>query len=304
MFCSPPGEDAPCEWHLFFAIRRLTSPRAKAPRQSGDGPLGNLQAQNAVDIELARLREEVEELRQAIRAREDFIAIAAHELRNPMTPILGTAELALTAARKAEGSCPPRVTGLLERMHDIVEEYVRRATRLLDVNRIQAGNLKLEPAIIDLSALVHSVAQKYDVTAYRSDTPLDLGVEDGIVGHWDQVAVEQIVDNLLSNALKFGRGAPVSLRLRSDGQSARLEVQDRGIGMSPEQQVRIFGRFEQVMSQHRGGGFGIGLWVAYRLAVAMDGGITVASRAGAGSTFTVTLPLTSPVSGGISHEPA
>ena len=103
MFCPPPGEDAPCRWHLFFAIRWLTSPRAKAPRQSGDEPLDNLQAQNAVDIELARLREEVEVLRQAIRAREDFIATAAHELRNPMTPSLGTAELALAAARKAEG---------------------------------------------------------------------------------------------------------------------------------------------------------------------------------------------------------
>jgi signal transduction histidine kinase len=261
----------------------------------------NSHQEQTADTELARLRQQVEDLHQALRARDDFIAIAAHELRNPMTPILGTAELALAAARRAEGSCPPRVITLLERMHGIVQEYVRRATRLLDVSRIEAENLKLEPSIVDLSALVHAIAQKYDIVARDGGSPLDLHVEERISGHWDRLAVEQIVDNLLSNALKFGRGASVSLRLRSDGQSARLDVQDRGIGMSPEQQARIFGRFEQVMNQHRSGGFGIGLWVAHRLATAMQGGIAVSSRVGAGSTFTVTLPLTAPPSDGTSQ---
>jgi signal transduction histidine kinase len=256
--------------------------------------LNKRQEGEAADTELARLHRQVDELRQAVRARDDFITIAAHELRNPMTPILGTAELALAAARRAEGSCPPRVTALLERLHDIVEEYVRRATRLLDVSRIEAGNLKLEPSNVDLSALVRSVAQKYDITAHRRRSSIELDVEGGTVGYWDRLAVEQIVDNLLSNALKFGSGNPISLRLRSDGHLAWLDVQDRGIGMPPEQQERIFGRFEQVMSQHRGGGFGIGLWVAYRLATAMHGAIAVSSRVGAGSTFTVTLPITSP----------
>ncbi|MBV1800532.1 HAMP domain-containing sensor histidine kinase [Siccirubricoccus sp. G192] len=83
----------------------------------------------------------------------------------------------------------------------------------------------------------------------------------------------------------------MTLRLRSDGRSAVLEVQDRGVGMPPEQQTRIFGRFEQVVGQHRGSGFGIGLWVASRLVAAMDGRIAVSSRPGEGSTFTVTLPL-------------
>jgi signal transduction histidine kinase len=85
-------------------------------------------------------------------------------------------------------------------------------------------------------------------------------------------------------------GRPVTLRLRSEAQSALLEVQDRGIGMSLEQQAHIFGRFEQVMSQHRGSGFGVGLWVASRLVMAMEGRIAVSSQPGQGSTFTVTLP--------------
>jgi two-component system, OmpR family, sensor kinase len=240
---------------------------------------------------LAALRQQVEELRQAVRARDDFIAIAAHELRNPMTPIAGLAELALAAARKAEDTCPPLVMTLLDRMQLAVQEFVKRATRLLDVSRIEAGNLRLERSVVDLSALVLVVVQKYDVAARRGGSPLDLDIEHGVVGLWDRLAVEQVVENLLSNALKFGAGKPVTVRLRSDARFAQLEVQDRGIGMLPDQQARIFGRFEQVVTQHRGSGFGVGLWIANRLVRAMDGGIAVSSRVGEGSTFTITLPL-------------
>jgi two-component system, OmpR family, sensor kinase len=249
-------------------------------------------ASDDASSELAALRQQVEELRQAVRARDDFIAIAAHELRNPMTPLLGVADLALAAAHAAEDTCPPRVTILLERMQLIVRDYVQRATRLLDVSRIHAGNLRLEPSATDLSAIVLSVSQRYQVAATRGRSPLDFDIADAVRGVWDRLAVEQIADNLLSNALKFGVGQPVTLRLRSDECSARLEVQDRGIGMTPNQQARIFGRFEQVVSQHQGGGFGIGLWVVNQLVGAMGGGITVSSRLGEGSTFTVTLPLT------------
>jgi signal transduction histidine kinase len=241
--------------------------------------------------ELATLRQQVEELRQAVRARDDFIAIATHELRNPMTPIAGLAELALAAARKAEGTCPPLVTTLLDRMQLAVQEFVKRATRLLDVSRIEAGNLRLELSVIDLSALVLAVVQRYDIAAKRGGSPLELDIEQGVTGLWDRLAVEQVVENLLSNALKFGAAKPVTVRLRSDGRSACLEVQDCGVGMLPDQQARIFGRFEQVVTQHRGSGFGIGLWIANRLVTAMDGRIAVSSRFGEGSTFTITLPL-------------
>ena len=241
--------------------------------------------------ELAALRQQVAELRQAVRARDDFIAIAAHELRNPITPIAGLAELALAAARKAEDTCPPLVTTLLDRMQMAVQEFVKRATRLLDVSRIEAGNLRLELSVVDLSALVLGVVQKYEVAAKRAGSPLDLDIEHGVAGLWDRLAVEQVVENLLSNALKFGSGKPVTVWLRSDQRFAQLEVRDLGIGMLPDQQAGIFGRFEQVVTQHRGSGFGVGLWIANRLVRAMDGRIAVSSRVGEGSIFTLTLPL-------------
>jgi two-component system, OmpR family, sensor kinase len=255
-------------------------------------------------VELADLRQQVAQLRDAVRARDDFIVIAAHELRNPMTPIMAVAELALKAARDAESACPPRVTTLLERMQLLAQDFIQRSTRLLDVSRIEAGNLQLRPAATDLSALVLSVTQKYDATAAHRRSPVKLDVKGGVTGILDRLAIEQVVENLLSNAFKFGAGESVTVRLRSDGRSAQLDVQDQGIGMSPDQQARIFGRFEQVIAQHRGPGFGVGLWLANCLVAAMDGQITVSSHIGEGSTFTVILPLAPPGPDGTPHDAA
>ena len=257
---------------------------------------------NDAASELAGLRQQVEALREALRARDDFIAIAAHELRNPMTPLAGLTELALTAARRAEGTCPPRVTALLERLQQAVQDYIGRATRLLDVSRIEAGNLPLEPMPVDLSQLVLTVVRNYEIAAAHQRCQLEPDIDKGIEGHLDPLAVEQVVENLLSNALKFGAPKPVSVRLRSRGQEARLDVQDHGPGISPEQQSRIFGRFEQIMTHHRGSGFGVGLWVANRLVAAMGGQIAVSSRPGKGSVFTVTLPLSPPTLDRTPHD--
>jgi two-component system OmpR family sensor kinase len=252
------------------------------PRQTDAG---------VVAEELSALRGQVATLREAVRARDDFIAIAAHELRNPMTPIVAVAEMALKAARTAQDGCPPRVITLLERMQGLAQDFIGRATRLLDVSRIDAGKLQIRPVETDLSALVLFLAQNYEGAAAHARSPLELDIEAGVTGVLDRLAVEQVIENVLSNTLKFGAGGPVVVRLRRDGRAARVEVADRGIGMTPEQQARVFGRFEQVMAHHGGHGFGVGLWLANRLVSAMGGQITVSSRIGEGSTFTIVLPL-------------
>lgn len=268
------------------------------------GDSASQQASNDAALELAALRQQVEALREAVRARDDFIAIAAHELRNPMTPLSGLTELALAAARKAEGSCPPRVIVLLERLQQAVQEYIGRATRLLDVSRLETDNFQLIASPIDLSQIVLATVRKYEVPAAHQRCNLEPDIDSDIGGLLDPLAVEQVVENLVSNALKFGAGKPVTIRLRLDGQAARLDVRDHGIGMSPEQQTRIFGRFEQIVSRHRGSGFGVGLWVANRLVSAMGGRISVSSRPGEGSTFTVTLPLSPPTLDRTPHDRA
>jgi two-component system OmpR family sensor kinase len=232
----------------------------------------------------------LEELRQAVRARDDFVAISAHELRNAMAPIDGIVELALTAARGATLSCPPQVMALLERMQGLVEDFLGRSTKLLDVSRVETDNFRLEPAVINLSSLLLSVARRYDVIAVRKGSVLDIEIEDGITGFWDPLAVEQIIENLLANAIKFGMRKPVTLRLSADKQSVWLEVRDHGVGMRPDHRAGIFGQFEQAVTQHRISGFGIGLWVTNRLVTAMNGRLIVESRIGEGSNFAVELP--------------
>ena len=113
----------------------------------------------------------------------------------------------------------------------------------------------------------------------------------GVIGTWDRLALEQVTENLLSNALKFGAGKPVAVALRADGRAARLAVRDRGIGISDADRARVFGRFERAVARREHGGFGVGLWLVNQLVTAMGGTIAVEGAPGEGTTFTVMLPL-------------
>jgi signal transduction histidine kinase len=115
-----------------------------------------------------------------------------------------------------------------------------------------------------------------------------------IVGRWDRLRLEQVVTNLVSNALKYGERKPVDIVVSSNGFSATLAVRDQGIGIPPEHLERIFGRFERAVSSRHYGGLGLGLYIAHHVVEAMDGSIRVSSRPGHGSTFEVTLPLAGP----------
>ena len=239
---------------------------------------------------LVLLQAELDQLKIELQARDDFIAIAAHELRNPMTPLLGLSHLALNAARKAKPPVPPALLSLLERMSLSIQDFVDRATRLLDLSRINAGNLQLRPAEADLSAILSTIATKYENPILRKGSPLEMDIEPGVKAWLDPLAFTQIVENLLSNAFKFGNGQTVKLRFTRTDDGVTLRIKDSGIGISPEQQRHIFGRFEQAAIPPLGGGIGIGLWLTGRLVAAMKGRIAVVSHAGQGATFTVQLP--------------
>ena len=236
----------------------------------------------------------LDELREALRARDEFIAVAAHELRNPMTPIGIRVHALLNAAREPGVDVPPRLIEGLEGLALAVDVFLRRAATLLQVSRLNADRIQLDPATVDLSALVRSTAERHRPMADFVRSELRLQVDDAVFGVLDRTAVEQVVDNLLGNALKYGAGAPVEVTLTSCSGVARLTVRDAGVGISAEDQARIFDRFERVMARGHRGGFGIGLWVARRLAEAMGGTIAVESAPGAGWAFTVTLPLQRP----------
>ena len=236
----------------------------------------------------------VAELTQAVHARDAFIAITAHELRNPMTPMLGYVEHILSVGRRPDSRCPPAMIVALERLAHQMAEYVKRATTLLDISRITAGKLRVELSVVDLSATLRQAVHRHRAGAGRSGCRLEASIEGEVSGLLDELAVEQIADNLLSNAVKYGAGQPIEVSLIRHGAEARLTVRDHGIGISEEDQARIFGAFERAVTRREEGGFGIGLWVVRHLVDAMHGEIDITSRPAEGSTFTVTLPLSPP----------
>lgn len=237
------------------------------------------------------LKARIAELEDELRARDDFLAIAAHELRNPMTPISAQVELLLAMARRRPETVSRSIVRGLERLEASVDAYLRRATILLEVSRINSGGLSLEAARVDLSTLVRTVTVGTIPAAERAGCRVRLTVQEGIAGTCDATAMEQILENLLSNAIRYGAGRPVEVAFAGSGGVAQLSVRDEGIGMSRDDQAQIFERFRRLNQKNTHGGFGVGLWITRQLVHAMRGEIAVASAPGAGSTFTVTLPV-------------
>jgi signal transduction histidine kinase len=233
----------------------------------------------------------IAELEAELRARDDFLAIAAHELRNPMTPISARLELLLARARHMSEGVPAGLVHGLELLEGLVNAYLRRATTLLEVARASSGKLQLQTAECDLSALIRQVTTNMLPLAESAGCHVRITVEDGVSAICDPMAVEQVVENLLSNAIRFGPGRPVEVSFAREGEFARLSVLDQGVGIPDCDKALIFERFHRSPKAKPNGGFGVGLWVTRQLVRAMRGEIGVSSRRGAGSAFTVRLPL-------------
>jgi len=242
------------------------------------------------DANVETLRRRIAELTEAVAARDTFIAVAAHELRNPMTPIIGHIDLLLSKVRA--GRCPSgQVEQQLERIQHTVSRYMKRTSILLDVSRIASGHLRLEAESFDLIILLREVAGEFADAARRVGVAITVAAPDSLPGTWDRLAIEQIVDNLISNALKYGGRTPIELSADVGGGLVRVQVRDHGSGIPPAERARVFGRFERAVGQgERRSGFGVGLWLIRQLAEAMGGTISLDDAPGGGALFTVTLP--------------
>ena len=238
-----------------------------------------------------------EQTRAAVAAREEFISVASHELKTPLTPL----QLHLNTLQKRMGEfvkegkeewTQKRLRSLhrqSQRLNHLVEE-------LLDVSRIVAGRLRLAPESVDLVAVVQAITDDAREQARGDGSALDLVVENGpgagsVVGLWDRTRIEQVVMNLLSNALKFGARKPIRVRVERRDGMAVLTVADQGLGIDPADQKRIFDRFERAVSVRHYGGLGLGLFIVRQIVDSLGGRIVVRSSPGNGSTFQVELPL-------------
>jgi hypothetical protein len=230
---------------------------------------------------------------QALKSRDVFLAIAAHELKTPLTPLRFETERLIDAVtqKRADRLTPERLEkrfAVLGRQVGRLEELV---SGLLDVGRIAGGKLELTREAVDLGALVREVAERHKVELERAGCALELRAEPDVVGHWDRLRLDQILTNLLTNALRYGPGKPITIEVEGDGARARLRVTDRGIGIAEKDHARIFERFERAASERHYGGLGLGLWIARQLVEALGGTISVTSQPGAGASFLVDLPV-------------
>ncbi|MFT3773201.1 MAG: ATP-binding protein [Minicystis sp.] len=268
-----------------------------APRRYGPAELDlaqELARRAASAIDNARLFHETQE---AVRMRDEFLAVASHELRTPLMS-LGLSMQALRRARRAGKPCNPTVTGeLVERACRQSERINRLVDELLDVSRFEAGKLTLDVAEVELGALAREVVARLALDLTRSRCSVTIRDEATVVGRWDRSRLDQVITSLLSNAIKFGAGRPIEIAVRAGDHRATLAVTDHGIGIDPGQQARIFERFGRAVSVMHYGGIGLGLYICRRIVEAHGGSIRVESRPGAGSTFTIDLPTEVPEDG-------
>jgi PAS domain S-box-containing protein len=246
----------------------------------------DLAARAAVSLENGRL---LFEALDAVRARDEFLAVAAHELRTPLTSLLLQVTMLRQGLARAGTNHP-----LVGRSTDAVEGQARRLSNLvdglLDVARLGTNRMRLHFQLMDLRELVDDVVSTMAGDFQRAGCLVSVSVPPSLIVRWDRDRIEQVLMNLFSNAIKFGAGGAIEVDARSQGSIAELSVRDHGIGISPEDQQRIFGRFERAVSTRHFGGLGLGLYISAQILRAHRGSIRVESEPGQGARFVIELP--------------
>ncbi|MCA9600482.1 MAG: PAS domain-containing sensor histidine kinase [Polyangiales bacterium] len=237
------------------------------------------------ELELEQLR--VAQAREAIRLRDEFLSIASHELRTPLTALLLQLESLSEDAYRFE----PVLARKLERSLRSGRRLSELVETLLDVSRIATGGLQLTYESVEIVSLVLEVVGRFEAVAERAGTRIAVDAQTAIHGSWDSLRVEQIVSNLVGNALHHGAGALVEVRVALDGDEVVIAVADRGHGIADVDKERVFLRFERAASAQNVGGLGLGLFLVRQIAAAHGGTVTAKDREGGGAVLELRLPV-------------
>ncbi|MCA4964460.1 hybrid sensor histidine kinase/response regulator [Pseudomonas sp. Y24-6] len=242
---------------------------------------------------LQRLQSTQLELEQAVRMRDDFMSIVAHEVRTPLNGLILETQLRKMhlARENAAAFTLDKMHAMVDRDERQIKSLIRLIEDMLDVSRIRTGKLSIRPSRFDLSALVRGLLQNFAPQIDAAESSVSLDADEPIEGNWDEFRIEQVISNLLTNALRYGAKSPITVKVYSENGQARVEVQDQGIGIGEENQKRIFQQFERVTAKHAVAGLGLGLFISEQIVTAHGGTITVESRIGEGALFRVCLPL-------------
>ncbi|MGK4006245.1 AAA family ATPase [Sorangium sp. So ce1036] len=247
----------------------------------------------ALALDNARLFAEAQE---AIRRRDEFLTVASHELKTPLTSLQMQAQLVERLLRRHQrAQLPPeRLEATLRVLDRQLTRLGRLVDELLDVMKLNAGRLAIVRAPVDLAGLAREVVERMSHQLVDAGCQTQLDLDEPVIGRWDPSRLEQVLINLLSNAVKYGAGKLVQVSVRAQADRALLVVRDQGIGIAEADQGRIFERFERAVSVRNFGGLGLGLYIARWIVIAHGGSIRVESAPGAGASFFVELPIDPP----------
>lgn len=260
---------------------------------------GILKAKVAAFVNLARARVDIKELRMAestlraaLKMRDEFLSVASHELKTPITPL----QLQLQGFMRLieTGRLSSVSEDQLMSMLGISDAQVGRLSRLIDqlqnITRLDEERFELELENVNLHSIIRTATDALQHQMTSANCTLSLQLGDDISGRWDQLRLEQVLMNLLLNAIKYAQGGKIEIRTGADHGTAWMEVEDEGMGIAKEDQLRIFNRFERAVPLKNFGGLGLGLYISREIVRLHGGKISVESEPGRGATLRVELP--------------
>ena len=245
------------------------------------------------EVLLAQLQVTQVELEHAVRMRDDFMSIVSHEVRTPLNGLILETQLRKMhlARDNAAAFTLDKMKAMVERDERQIQSLIRLIEDMLDVSRIRTGKLSIRPSRFDLSVAVGNLLESFAAQVSAAQSSVNYRAGQPVIGQWDEFRIEQVVSNLLTNALRYGAKKPIDVSVYMQGDQAVIEVTDQGIGISEENQQRIFHQFERIAGSHVVTGLGLGLFISEQIVAAHNGQITVHSALGEGAMFRVCLPL-------------
>jgi signal transduction histidine kinase len=248
-----------------------------------------------VFVDLFRQRKELQEaqaqLQRAVGMRDDFMSMIAHELRNPLNSVYLQAQLRRRMLSAPQPPDSQTMVKMVERDERQIRSMVRLLDDMLDVSRARTGNLAIVPAPFDLAASATAVVDAIRDLAQNQGVAVTLAAPETLPCVGDEFRIEQVITNLLTNALRYGQGKPVAVTVGVREQEIFISVRDQGMGIAPQDQERIFEQFERTEGAAQVAGLGLGLYIARQIAQAHQGRLEVRSAPGEGAEFILSLPL-------------
>lgn len=232
------------------------------------------------------------ELQRSLNMRDEFMSLVAHELRTPLNTLFLETQMRTLHVKRGNMAAfgQEQMSGMVKRDERQIKAMIRLIDDMLDVSRMRSGTLSIRPGQVELMELLERVVADLSLHAGATGSTVTLLPHTPVRGLWDEFRIEQVIVNLLTNALRYGNGRPVEVSIGDLDGAVRIDVRDQGRGIEPADRERIFEPFERGVATGELKGLGLGLYISRQLAASHGGTLTVASEVGKGSTFTLVLP--------------